>query len=29
MAGTYKVDGYQKLNGRKLTLMGTTSFVVQ
>lgn len=29
LAGTYKVDAYQRLNGRKLTLMGSTTFVVQ
>jgi len=26
--GTYEIDAYQRLNGKKLTLMGTVSFAV-
>jgi hypothetical protein len=26
--GTYKIDAYQRLNGKKLTLMGSTTFQV-
>ena len=26
--GTYEIDAHQRLNGRKLTLMGTTTFEV-